>query len=215
METGRERSRRATTRVASRPSEESRLRLRTGVARCGSPTPPAHPHPAEHPLRSSTLTLALTTAVSMSGLVAPLGAGAQQTVSPGAFVGTWEGVLDTGGAGLRLVLHLTTADDGGFSGTLDSPDQGATGIPASEVTVSGGELRFAVDRIGMAYTATLSRDGATLNGTFTQGGRASPSCCAGRARIRRRRAPRPTARRTRRRRSPTTRWRSRSGARPA
>jgi len=125
-------------------------------------------------LRPSDLTLALTTAISMSGFLAPLGVHAQQPGAPGTFAGTWEGVLATGGPGLHLVLHVTADDDGTLTGTLDSPDQGATGIPASAVTVSAGELRFAVERIGMAYTATLSEDGGTLSGTFTQGGASIP-----------------------------------------
>jgi len=125
-------------------------------------------------VRPSDLTLVLTTAISTIGLLAPVGVHAQQGGGPGAFVGTWEGVLDTGGPGLHLVLHVAAAEDGGLTGTLDSPDQGATGIPASEVSVSDGEIRFAVERIGMAYTATLSEDGATLSGTFTQGAASIP-----------------------------------------
>lgn len=116
-----------------------------------------------------TLALALTTAISMIGFLAPAGVGAQERGGPGDFVGTWEGVLETGGPGLHLVLHVAAAGDGTLTGTMDSPDQGATGIPASAVTVTSGELRFAVERIGMAYTATLSEDGGTLHGTFTQG----------------------------------------------
>src|SRR5262252_3664778 len=46
----------------------------------------------------------------------------------GASVEDWEGVLDVGGARLRLVLHLSGAGDG-WRGSLDSPDQGAADLP--------------------------------------------------------------------------------------
>jgi pimeloyl-ACP methyl ester carboxylesterase len=91
----------------------------------------------------------------------------QESPDPDGIVGTWEGVLEA--AGLRLVFHLEADDDGAFTGTMDSPDQGATGIPATSVTFESGTLVFAVQTLGMRYEATLSEDGATLEGTFTQG----------------------------------------------
>ena len=124
-------------------------------------------------MRPSRTTLLLSAAALVGSLPFPCGTAAQQP-DPAAFVGTWEGVLDTGGARLRLVLHVSRGDDGSFSGTLDSPDQGAAGIPASEVSATGAELRFAVSSIRMTYTATLSADGARLSGTFVQGGAQFP-----------------------------------------
>src|SRR5262249_37388945 len=40
----------------------------------------------------------------------------------------WEGKLKVGGGELRLVFHLFKQKDGGYAGTMDSPDQGAKGI---------------------------------------------------------------------------------------
>jgi hypothetical protein len=94
---------------------------------------------------------------------------AQEPPSPGSFVGSWKGPLDVGTAKLTLVFHVIEAEGSGFRGTLDSPDQGAIGIPATEVTVQGNTLRFAVAALGVRYVATLSPDGSTLTGTFTQG----------------------------------------------
>jgi pimeloyl-ACP methyl ester carboxylesterase len=124
-------------------------------------------------LRTSTASVLLSAAALVGGLSHPCGAHAQQTGAE-AFVGTWEGVLDTGTARLRLVLHVSRADDGVMSGTLDSPDQGANGIPASEVSAADGELRFAVANLGATYTARLSTDGASMSGTFMQGGAQLP-----------------------------------------
>ena len=94
---------------------------------------------------------------------------AQETPSPGSFVGSWKGILDVGAAKLTVVFHVIEAEGGGFRGTLDSPDQGAMGIPATEVTVQGDTLRFTVAALGVRYVATLSHDGSALTGTFTQG----------------------------------------------
>ena len=55
-------------------------------------------------------------------------------------------------------------------GTLDSPDQGAIGIPFSSVTFEEGTLTMAASSVpGVpTFTAQLSEDGTTLSGTFSQ-----------------------------------------------
>ncbi len=116
------------------------------------------------PLRVVGTTLVLTV---LGSSLSPGAVRAFQDPSPPDVVGTWQGRLEA--AGLRLVLHVEAAEGGGFTGTMDSPDQGATGIPATSVTFTDGTLTFAVQNIGMTYRATLSEDGTTLDGTFTQG----------------------------------------------
>ena len=37
----------------------------------------------------------------------------------------WQGVLDTGQNKLRIVLRISKAADGKYSGSVDSPDQGS------------------------------------------------------------------------------------------
>ncbi len=73
---------------------------------------------------------------------------------------------------LQLELHLVRAADGTLSGTLDSPSQGATGIPCSDVRVDGNRLGFRVPSVSGSWTGTIEDDGA-LAGTWTQGS-ASP-----------------------------------------
>ena len=80
--------------------------------------------------------------------------------------GTWHGLLDVGKK-LRLDIHVTQ-EAIGFSGKLDSPDQGAKDIPATKVEFSGGTFVFEVKNLGVSYTGTLKND--TIDGTFTQGG---------------------------------------------
>jgi uncharacterized protein (TIGR03435 family) len=54
-----------------------------------------------------------------------------------------------------------------------SIDQGAQGVPAT-VTVQGSTVRMAMSGIGAAFEGTLTADGNTLAGTFTQGGKPLP-----------------------------------------
>ena len=82
-------------------------------------------------------------------------------------LGSWSGKLNVGPASLTLVLHLEQAD-GYVKATLDSPDQGAKGIPAFKEYLSDDSLAVKVEQIGMTYQARL-KDGK-LVGTFAQNG---------------------------------------------
>ena len=84
--------------------------------------------------------------------------------------GDWQGVMSVGEAELTLILHLTPADSG-FAVTLDSPDQGAYGLPAGPAALDGDTLRFDAPNIGASYAGVVSADGSAIEGTWTQGGR--------------------------------------------
>ena len=84
-------------------------------------------------------------------------------------VGDWQGRLNAMGASLRIVFHVTETAGGDLAATLDSPDQGATGIRASAVSFEGDQFRMEVDAIGGTYVGTLTEAGL-LEGTWTQGG---------------------------------------------
>ncbi len=82
-------------------------------------------------------------------------------------VGTWSGQLNVGAAKLALVLNITKGEDGKLACTLDSPDQGAKGIPGTIEKGKDGKATVSVPSISAAYEFTLSGD--KLSGTFTQG----------------------------------------------
>jgi len=90
-----------------------------------------------------------------------------------AVLGSWAGPLDTGAAELRIVVHIEEGDEG-LTATMDSPDQGATGIPVSDVTVTGDSLTLKVAQIGGTYEGVLTSDADTIAGTWTQRGRSFP-----------------------------------------
>lgn len=103
----------------------------------------------------SVLGLALSTA-----LAAP----------PAAVVGDWQGSLDTGSGSLRVGLHFSQMKDETFAGTLDSPDQGATGIAIDKVTFQQPELHFEITRMGSSYDGKISKDNLEITGQWKQGG---------------------------------------------
>ena len=84
-------------------------------------------------------------------------------------VGDWEGRLNALGASLRIVFHVTQTESGELAATVDSPDQGATGIRASAVSFDGSAFRMEVDAIGGVYVGTLT-DTGMLDGQWTQSG---------------------------------------------
>lgn len=83
--------------------------------------------------------------------------------------GDWQGTLNTGAGELRLVLHVTKDTDGTLHATLDSIDQGASGIPVSKITLKDAKLHLDVDAVQGTYDGTVSSNGSVINGTWTQG----------------------------------------------
>jgi uncharacterized protein len=84
-------------------------------------------------------------------------------------VGDWHGSLKVGEAELRLVLHVTKADDGSLKATLDSIDQGAPGIPVNAVTLKDSKLDLTVEAVHGTYTGKVNADASEIDGTWTQG----------------------------------------------
>lgn len=112
--------------------------------------------------------------------VAGLAAGGPTHATPVApsdtarFVGDWVGTLAVGGTELRVVFRLQTDADGGLTGTMDSPDQGATGIPIGTVLVDQDTLRLEVPSIAGRYAGVLSDSAEAMTGQWVQGGRRFP-----------------------------------------
>ena len=64
--------------------------------------------------------------------------------------GQWNGLLKE--MKLRLVVHITETDIG-YGSTLDSPDQGAKGIPVTETTFKNDTLKTTVE--GLEFKKAL------------------------------------------------------------
>ena len=83
--------------------------------------------------------------------------------------GDWQGTLSAGGAELHLVLHIAAAKDGSLSGTLDSVDQAANGIPITTITLKDSKLALAIDTVHGTYEGTVNGDATEIDGTWSQG----------------------------------------------
>jgi pimeloyl-ACP methyl ester carboxylesterase len=99
---------------------------------------------------------------------------AQAAAGPNPAVeGHWEGAIEIPGQALPVVVDLTFAD-GAWTGTFDSPLQGATGIPLGRIVVKGDKVGFVIQGIpGSPTFDGKLRDGEIV-GTFTQMGQSHP-----------------------------------------
>lgn len=86
-------------------------------------------------------------------------------------VGTWSGTLNVSDASLRLIFHIQQTEDG-YSATMDSPDQAASGIVMSHASYVDHKLIVELRVAGMRYEGILDGDG--IHGTFTQTGQGFP-----------------------------------------
>ena len=86
--------------------------------------------------------------------------------------GKWHGVLEVQGMQLVLSFDIEKTDSG-FISTMDSPDQGAVGIPVDETTFSNSEIILNAPNLGVKYVGVLGSDNI-ISGNFKQGGMTVP-----------------------------------------
>ena len=85
------------------------------------------------------------------------------------FAGDWMGSLDVNGKSVRIALHLKQ-DGGRWSGTFDSPDQGALGLAMDHVEMDGNKLVWKMGAAGIVYEGVFDPASGAISGTFSQGG---------------------------------------------
>ncbi len=85
--------------------------------------------------------------------------------------GEWSGVLNVQGIQLRLIFNVTQTEKG-LTSTMDSPDQGAKGIPITQTTFENSKVKFEVDNIQMEYIGELKEN--EIVGTLKQNGQEFP-----------------------------------------
>lgn len=84
-----------------------------------------------------------------------------------AQTGTWSGSLDLQGTKLSLVFHLD-----GEKPTMDSPDQGARGIPMQYELDNIGKIKISIPSISAGYEGFLLNN--RIVGSFNQMGQSFP-----------------------------------------
>lgn len=88
--------------------------------------------------------------------------------------GTWQGKLIVPGGSLRLVFHISKNAAGEYSGTVDSVDQGASGLPIKSASLVGHKARVEMAAPVASFEGTLSADGKRIEGQFMQNGATLP-----------------------------------------
>jgi hypothetical protein len=112
------------------------------------------------------------TLLLLLSLLVAVPAYARQAATPPT--GQWIGTLPAG-PGLEMEINL--AQKGGqWHGTVSIPQQNAKGVPLGDVTVKGKAVSFAIKGApgDPRFSGTLSDDGKTISGNFTQGGGTLP-----------------------------------------
>lgn len=86
--------------------------------------------------------------------------------------GTWNGALKVQGISLRIVFNIDK-EGVGYKATMDSPDQGAKGIPMSAASFENNVLTIELSSAGIKYVSTqITSD--SITGIFNQMGQKFP-----------------------------------------
>ncbi len=86
--------------------------------------------------------------------------------------GAWQGTLKVGKE-LRFVLRFVK-EGAGLKGTLDSPDEGLTGLALSKIEVKGDDVRMELKITGAVIEAKFDAGRTEMAGEWKQRGKAFP-----------------------------------------
>jgi uncharacterized protein len=86
--------------------------------------------------------------------------------------GQWNGFLKVPGGQLALVFNISK-NENGYSSTMDSPDQGAKGIPVTATSFERDTLKLEIPSARIVFEGELNQFGVIV-GTFTQSGQVMP-----------------------------------------
>jgi len=105
--------------------------------------------------------------------LSPLSAQSELGSSGATLAGIWVGSLRVQSQSLTIVLNVTL-EKGELEATIDSPDQGAKGIPVSAISLVGSKVKVESKRIKALLSGELSSDGLRIDGSWSQGGASMP-----------------------------------------
>jgi len=87
------------------------------------------------------------------------------------YTGTWHGLLKASGIQLRVIFHVTEAENG-YSTTMDSPYQGVSGIPVTHTIIENPSIIFEITNAQIKYVGHFKED--KIVGIFKQRGKEFP-----------------------------------------
>jgi pimeloyl-ACP methyl ester carboxylesterase len=86
--------------------------------------------------------------------------------------GNWEGELVIQNFNLPLIFHIDSTQNG-LTATMDSPKQGAKGIPTSQISFKENTLKIEISQIKFEYTGKMISS-EIIQGSLTQSGQTFP-----------------------------------------
>jgi pimeloyl-ACP methyl ester carboxylesterase len=117
--------------------------------------------------------LALTVAVPARQDDAPAPKADIMDIEPA--LGTFLGTLQAGPTRLPVVFRIERGRGERGAGTMDSPDQGAMGIPVESIVLRlDRSVTLRCSAVRGEFIGTLSADGSEIDGTWRQGGQEFP-----------------------------------------
>jgi fermentation-respiration switch protein FrsA (DUF1100 family) len=85
--------------------------------------------------------------------------------------GIWTGKLELPNSlELTIVFNLSKDDSGTYTSTLDSPDQGAMGIPTESTTINNDSILIKIPIVQGFYSGKIIYDEMKIEGKWSQGG---------------------------------------------
>jgi uncharacterized protein len=96
---------------------------------------------------------------------------AQVSTPKDKVIGSWTGSLTLSGMDLPIVFHIDADPSGELRASMDSPKQGAKGIPVQSVKLTGDSLFLNIRAIGGSFEGKIE-SAKKINGIFRQGGQA-------------------------------------------
>src|SRR5579862_9381260 len=92
--------------------------------------------------------------------------------------GTWQGALKlngpNGSVDVRTVMKISRADNESFKGVFYAIDQDPAPINITSITLKGSAVKVSIAGLNGTFEGTLSGDGKTISGKWTQGGPSLP-----------------------------------------
>ncbi len=88
--------------------------------------------------------------------------------NPKDIADTWQGTLHAG-QDLRTAIKITRNDKGQYQAVFYSLDQGAQPLNIDSITLDGSTVKFTLNLVGGKFEGSLSSDGKTINGNWSQG----------------------------------------------
>jgi putative intracellular protease/amidase len=92
----------------------------------------------------------------------------------GGALGNWQGTIETDSGSGQVLVHIWKDKGGSLTGTVDSVDEDANGIPITSISGSSSEVHFELATVGGVYDGKIDGADSTITGTWKQRDSSTP-----------------------------------------